>query len=298
MPGAPFVVCAIRKSIMANLKSTEACELPIVERPPAFSEVIVGEAVMIQKLLLPREPLRDANFEVTYLVRSFSEVGGDFLDYFLLSDGKVGIYLGDVVGKGLPAAMYAALAAGGMRAIHKTGENPSAVLELFNRRLRVRPVPGRYCATQYAVFDPATLVLHLANAGLPLPLHLSAAGCCTVGDGGLPSGLFDGATYEQYTIPLSPGDAVLFTTDGLSEAKGRDGEPLDMPRLIDLCAMLDYGSPDVFVRSVFDSIEEFTGSNPSDDMTAAVLKVPETAMKAAKTFPAAEPWKVGEESFE
>jgi len=283
---------------MGIVKSAEMCEAPVAERTPGFSDLVVGEAVLIQKLLLPREPLRESNFEATYLMRTFSEVGGDFLDYFLLSDGKLGIYLGDVVGKGLPAAMYAALAAGGLRAIHKTGQEPSAVLELFNKRLRVRPIPSRYCATQYAVYDPAKLELRLANAGLPLPLHLSANGCCTVGDGGLPSGLFDGATYDQYTIQLSPGDAILFTTDGLSEARGRDGEPLDMPRLIDLCAMLDYSSSDVFLRSIFDSIEEYTGGNPSDDMTAAILKVPDDATPISKVSPHEEAWKAGEESFE
>ena len=283
---------------MGIVKSAEMCEAPVAERTPGFSDLVVGEAVLIQKLLLPREPLRESNFEATYLMRTFSEVGGDFLDYFLLSDGKLGIYLGDVVGKGLPAAMYAALAAGGLRAIHKTGQEPSAVLELFNKRLRVRPIPSRYCTTQYAVYDPAKLELRLANAGLPLPLHLSANGCCTVGDGGLPSGLFDGATYDQYTIQLSPGDAILFTTDGLSEARGRDGEPLDMPRLIDLCAMLDYSSSDVFLRSIFDSIEEYTGGNPSDDMTAAILKVPDDATPISKVSPHEEAWKAGEESFE
>lgn len=105
-------------------------------------------------------------------MRTFDEVGGDFLDYFLLSDGMLGIYVCDVVGKGLPAALYAALAAGTLRSIKKTGEEPSAVLELFNKRLLVRPVPVRYCASQYAVFDPRTLELRLGNAGLPLSLHL------------------------------------------------------------------------------------------------------------------------------
>jgi|SRR5208282_4212001 len=247
--------------------------MSIAEKSSGFSETVVGEAVLIQKLLLPREPLREPNFEITYLIRSFSEVSGDFLDYFLLSDGKLGLYIGDVVGKGLPAAMYAALAAGGLRAIKKTGEQPADVLELFNQRLRVRPVPSRYCATQYAVFDPATLELRVANAGLPLPLHLSPDGCCTIGEGGLPSGLIDFATYEQYTVQLAPGDAVLFATDGLSEARDKDGELLDMPRLIDLCAMLDYSASDQFLRSVFYAIEQFTGGLQSDDMTAAVLRV-------------------------
>lgn len=86
--------------------------MPITEETSGFSELVVGEACLIQKLLLPREPLRGPNFEITYLVRTFGEVGGDFLDYFCLSDGRLGIYVCDLVGKGLPAALYAALAAG------------------------------------------------------------------------------------------------------------------------------------------------------------------------------------------
>ena len=245
---------------------------PITEETAGFSELVVGEACLIQKLLLPREPLRGPNFEITYLVRTFGEVGGDFLDYFCLSDGKLGIYICDVVGKGLPAAFYAALAAGTMRSIHKTGEEPAAVLELFNKRLLVRPVPSRYCASQYAVFDPVALEIRVANAGLPFLLHVSKNGCSVVGKGGIPSGLFDFARYDQDTLRLAPGDLVLFATDGLSEAANEDGEQFGMSRLIDLCAALDYSAPDLFLRSIFDTIERFTGGKPRDDMTAVVLK--------------------------
>lgn len=283
---------------MSIAKPVETCEPPPAGSRSAFSEVAVGEAVLIQKLLLPREPLCGTNLEVTYLTRTFSEVGADFLDFFMLADGKLGIYLGDVVGKGLPAAMYGALAAGGLRAIHKTGVEPAAVLEIFNKRLRVRPIPSRYCATQYAVFDPATLELRLANAGLPLPVHLSSGSCCTIGDGGLPSGLFDSAKYDQYTLRLAPGDAVLFTTDGLSEAMGCNGEPLDMERLIDLCTMFDYASSDGFLKSIFDSIEDFTGGSLSDDMTAALLKIPPDAQAVPKAVPTTGHWNAAEESFE
>jgi sigma-B regulation protein RsbU (phosphoserine phosphatase) len=247
--------------------------MPIAGKNSGFSEIIVGEACLVQKALLPREPLQGPGYEISYLVRTFSEVGGDFLDYFAMSDGKLGIYMGDVVGKGLPAAMYAALAVGGLRGIRKTGAQPAAVLELFNKRLMVRPIPARYCASQYAVFDPATLEIRIANAGLPLPLHLCSRGSSTIGEGGLPSGLFDFATYQQYAVQLAPGDAVLFATDGLIEAIAPDGDQFGASRLGDLCAMLDNESPDDFLSGLFDAIEQFTGGEPSDDMTAAVLKV-------------------------
>lgn len=248
--------------------------MPITKEPSGFSELVVGEACLIQNLLFPREPLIGPNFEVTYLIRTFSEVGGDFLDYFCLPDGSLGIYMGDVVGKGLPAALYAALAMGSLRSIQKTGKEPGAVLELFNKHLLIRPIPSRYCASQYAVFDPVKLELRVANAGLPLPLHLSASGCRPLGEGGLPSGLFDFASYEQATYRLAPGDAILFATDGLSEARSKHDEQFGMSRLTSVCSMLDYNTPDHFLRSVFDTIERFTGGDRSDDMTAVVLKVP------------------------
>lgn len=256
------------------INSIEPREARFHDKESGFSEFIVGEAVLVQRSLLPREPLRTEGALVTYVMRTFHEVGGDFLDYFVLPDGKVGLYVGDVVGKGLPAALYAALAAGGLRAIHKTGTQPSDVLQTFNKRLRVRPIPYRYCTTQYAVFDPTTLELRVANAGLPRPLHLSEAKCCEIGDGGLPSGLFDVATYDQYAIRLSPGDAVLFTTDGISEALDKNGQPLDAERVLEVCKLLDHASPDVFLRHLFDAVEEHTDGKMSDDMTAVLLKVP------------------------
>lgn len=244
------------------------------EEAMGYSELALGEACLIQSLLLPREPLRTPACEVSHMVRNFADVGGDFLDYFCLSDQKVGIYLGDVVGKGLPAAMYAALSMGMLRSVNKTGEEPAAVLKLFNVRLHVRPIPSRYCAIQYAVLDPVNLVLRLANAGLPLPLHISATGCCPVGTGGFPAGLFDFAEYDQATVQLAPGDIILFATDGLSEATDQHGHPFGAERIVDLCAKIGGGrSADVFLRSIFQGIEQFTGAKLHDDMTAVALKV-------------------------
>src|SRR5947209_11336664 len=114
------------------------------------------EARAIQSVMLPTHALRSGGVQISHEFQPIAAVGGDFLDYFELSDGTVGLYLGDVSGKGLPAAMYAALAVGTLRGVHKTGQPPSCVLSTLNRRLLVRGVPRRYSATQYALFDPAT----------------------------------------------------------------------------------------------------------------------------------------------
>jgi len=158
-------------------------------------EAIKDEARLIQDSLLPRGTLRGASFEVAYRYQPLVEVGGDFADFFQLPNGLVGLYVGDVVGKGVTAALYAALVMGTIRGINKTGEDPATVLALLNKRLRVRPVPGRYSSTLYALFDPVSGELTFSNAGVPMPLLVSGGGCRYLGEGGFPSGMFPDAAY-------------------------------------------------------------------------------------------------------
>lgn len=101
------------------------------------------EARAIQNVMLPGEALRAGSVRISHAFPPVAEVGGDFLDYFQLADGCVGLYLGDVSGKGLPAAMYAALAVGTLRGVHKTGMCPSQVLATLNRRLMIRGATRR-----------------------------------------------------------------------------------------------------------------------------------------------------------
>jgi len=231
------------------------------------------EARSLQHSLLPNAPLLVHNAEFTSRFRPAAAVGGDFLDYFHLSDSRIGIYLGDVVGKGLSAAMYAALTVGTLRGIHKTGCPPMTVLSTLNRRLRTRAVPGRYSAVQYAVYDPETRELLYANAGLPRPIHFSATNCCEVGHGGLPSGLFDEASYDQYSVTLQPGDALLFLTDGLLEAHNAHREELGSSRVMEICRKHMQSPAETLLASLFSAVDEFSGhATPQDDITAALLR--------------------------
>jgi serine phosphatase RsbU (regulator of sigma subunit) len=116
---------------------------------PHTLEAARDEARLIQDSLLPRGTLPGDAFEIAFRFAPLGEVGGDFADFFNLPNGLVGMYMGDVVGKGLIAAMYASLVMGTIRGINKTGEDTGAVLSLLNKRLRVRPVPGRYSSMIY-----------------------------------------------------------------------------------------------------------------------------------------------------
>ena len=201
-------------------------------------------------------------------------MGGDFLDYFYLEDGTVGFYLGDVVGKGLPAALYAALAVGTFRGIHKSGEKPVRVMELLNRRLRMRQVPGRFCSVQYAVLEPAKRLLHIVNAGLPFPLHISKGGCRPLVGGGIPAGMFEDTTYSGNTIQLAAGDTVIFLTDGLSEARSPDDVEFGHEPLLSICEHQRHGRTEEILDAVFNAWEGFVGSYPQhDDIAVAALKV-------------------------
>ncbi len=232
------------------------------------------EARSLQRALVPEESLCGQRFQFASQFRPAQSVGGDFLDYFVLSDGTVGYFLGDVVGKGLPAALYAALSVGTLRGIHKTGQPPVRVMELLNRRLRMRHGPARFCSVHYGVFDPATRMLHYVNAGLPFPWRLSKAGCQALVGGGIPAGMFANPAYVTRAVQLEAGDAVLFFTDGLSEAHGPDGQEFGGVQVQALWAQVRDGTCEEILEAVFGALRELVADLPQhDDIAAAVLKV-------------------------
>src|SRR5271168_3790648 len=134
--------------------------------------------------------LRSRGVTISHQFQPVSAVGGDFLDYFELTDGSIGLYLGDVSGKGLPAAFFGALAVGTLRGVHKTGISSDQVLCTMNRRLMNRGLPARHAALQYAVFNPSTREIQISSAGMPGPLHLTGEGCRLLKLSGIPPGLW------------------------------------------------------------------------------------------------------------
>ena len=249
-------------------------------------EAVKDEARLIQDSLLPAGTLRGPSFEVAYRYQPLVEVGGDFADFFQLPNGLVGLYVGDVVGKGVTAALYAALVMGTLRGINKTGEDPATVLKLLNKRLRVRPVPGRYSSTLYALFDPASGELMFSNAGLPLPLLVTSGGCQPLGEGGFPSGMFAGADYEIHRAQLLPGDMVLFATDGLHEMRNDKEEDLSWGKLTEIWTQCRGRSADEALDFLSREIHTFAvNGRHHDDITALALKVPANATKSGTPNP-------------
>jgi sigma-B regulation protein RsbU (phosphoserine phosphatase) len=231
------------------------------------------EARSIQSGMLPTEALRSGTIRISHEFQPVAEVGGDFLDYFELPNGCVALYLGDVSGKGLPAAMYAALAVGTLRGVHKTGLSPADVLSTVNRRLMIRGPSRRHAAMQYAVFDPRTKEMQISSAGMPGPYHISSRGCRLMELQGIPPGLFDpSVAYDNATINIEPGDSILFFTDGISDAFSTDGESFGVERLQIVCEAYRESSPQELLGHVFGEIELFAqGRVQHDDMAAALF---------------------------
>jgi len=236
-------------------------------------ELELSEARTIQLGMMPRGRLATDELVICYEFQPFHEVGGDFLDFFQLSDQTIGIYLGDVTGKGLPAALYAALAVGTLRGVHKTGTDPALVLSQLNRRMLLHNISHRYAAVQYASFDPRTGIMKIASAGMEGPLHISRSGCQKLEMPGLPPGMFANANYETVTVRLEPGDSVVLFTDGLSDTKNRAGEFFGMERACEMCDSLLHAAPEEILGKISGALNTYAGGETQqDDLTVAVLR--------------------------
>ena len=245
-------------------------ELPAIGR---LREEELEEARLMQSALLPAESVRAGKVKISHAFQPIAEVGGDFLDYFELTDGTIGLYVGDVSGKGLPAAMYAALAVGTLRGVHKTGVAPGDVLSTLNRRLMIRGMPRRHAAVQYAVFDPRSREMSIASAGMPYPIHISQRGCRLIEIAGIPPGLYaPTVSYETSRIAIEAGDSVFFCTDGIVDAFNTEGESFGIGRIQAICEAGVCDSPVELLGQVFTAVDRFTyGRSQHDDTAAAVF---------------------------
>lgn len=251
------------------LTATPVNELLSIEK---LREQELEEARVIQSAMLPSQPLHKNRVIISHEFQPVTEVGGDYLDYFELSHGDIGLYVGDVSGKGLPAALYAALAVGTLRGVHKTGQNPGQVLSLLNERLLLRGIPGRHTAIQYAVFYPATGEMRIVSAGMPGPLLIRNQQCQILQIPGMPPGLFPNMTYDEFPLQLQPGDSLLFCTDGLTDARNLQDQEFGLEGLQEVCRLHSTDSPLDLLGQVFSAIQEFTlHCRQWDDMTAAVF---------------------------
>jgi sigma-B regulation protein RsbU (phosphoserine phosphatase) len=238
-------------------------------------------AQRVQAALLPMGlPKRMKGVEVGARFAPARELGGDFHDFLSPEANMLAVALGDVSGKGVPAALYSVFAAELIRGrtfrrrYLPDRSGPAAVLSSVNTILHQRQLEEYYCTLCYAIFDLKRRVVTLANSGLPYPIRASAEGVAQIELPGVPLGSFLGSTYDELTYALHTGDLFVFCSDGVSEAMNVNGEEFGSARLIEIVQQSRDLAPRAIVDAIFDAVEAFReGAQANDDMTAVAVKL-------------------------
>jgi sigma-B regulation protein RsbU (phosphoserine phosphatase) len=169
----------------------------------------------LQFRLLPHARPKIPNLEVSAKFVPARAIGGDLYDFIHYSLSRLGIVIGDVSGKGAPAAIYAALVSGILRSHAPIEPGPAEMLSAVNLSLGERRIDGQFVSIIYAVWDDEQRTLQVANSGLPRPIFCRDGKIETIPATGLPPGLFDEADYDEFSYKAKPGDLFVFYSDEL-----------------------------------------------------------------------------------
>ena len=229
-------------------------------------------AAEIQRALLPEAMQSGPHFDVAAASVPCRSIGGDFFDYFNLPDGRFGFTLGDVAGKGPPAALLTAMIQGAFAAQVTSTDSPAALMAHINRTLIRRAIQARFVTVIYGVLAPDGRLTY-CNAGHNPPILVGRTGVRRLETGGLILGLFPHATYEEETLQLEDGDTLVVFSDGVTEALNSAGDEFGEERLLP-CVTEHCGLPtEMLLDRVLAAVKVFAASAAqNDDVTALVLR--------------------------
>jgi serine phosphatase RsbU (regulator of sigma subunit) len=229
----------------------------------------------IQEELLPHEPLRVPFLEAHGVSLPAREVGGDFFNYFALPSGETALLVGDVSGKGVPAALLMANLQATLKARVPLQADLALLAEELDREIEASTPRTSYVTLFLGLVDPSRGRLRYVNAGHNPPLYLPAQGeVQTLPPTGRPLGLLAGGGYEEGTLPVWGGGHLFLYTDGLVEAENAAGEPFGAERLREAVQE----ARDLPVARVLERVEAAArahreGREPDDDATLLVLRL-------------------------
>jgi PAS domain S-box-containing protein len=228
-------------------------------------------ARLIQQTLLPKSLPGLPGYEVAAYYQPARQVGGDFYDFLRLPDGQLGLIVGDVSGKGVPAALVMAITRTMLQAAYRLG-SPGEILEQVNNTLYRDIPPNMYVTCLAALLDSKTGRLQYANAGHDLPYLRHADGVSKLRATGMPLGLMPDMNYEQKEITLRPGDSVLLYSDGLVEAHDPQREMFGFPRMQGFVGAHPGGA--TLIDTLLAELGRFTGEEweQEDDITLVTLQ--------------------------
>lgn len=241
-------------------------------------------AALIQQTLLPKELPAIPGWHVDAFYRPARAVGGDFYDFIALEDGRLGVVIGDVTDKGVPAALVMATCRSMLRAAAQRHTSPAAVLADVNDALVPEIPPAMFVTCLYAIIDTEAGELVFANAGHNLPYVRTTDGVIELRATGMPLGLMTAMPYDEKSYSMAPGEVMVLTSDGITEAHDPDGEMYGFSRLMSRVARRPSNGD--MVAAVVRDLEEFTGADveQEDDITLVVVRRTSSAQDSAQTF--------------
>jgi serine phosphatase RsbU (regulator of sigma subunit)/predicted ester cyclase len=248
-------------------------EQEIGERERVEQELRVARR--IQQTTLPKEVPTLEGWQISPQYRPAREVGGDFYDFHLLSEDRLGLVVGDATGKGVPAALVMSTTCGMLQLAAQSldSTSPGQLLSRVNEALFARIPPNMFVTCFYAILDSKSGSLSYANAGHDLPyLRRRNADAVELRARGMPLGLMPGMEYEEKEIELDAGQGVLFYSDGLVEAHDPMGEMFGFPRLRALVAehAEETSLGDFLLEELYSFVGE--GWEQEDDITLLSLE--------------------------
>ena len=253
-------------------RQIEASYRVLRERDKLEREMNVAREV--QRELLPRAAPTFEGLELAGVCRPAIAVGGDYYDFLERADGRPGLVIVDVSGKGVPAALLMASLQASVRSLFPTAADLGQLQAKLNDALCRSSSVARYATAFVADFDPETRRMNYSNAGHLPGLVVRRGETLRCDEGGLPIGLFEGIAYETGALTLAPGDLLALFTDGVTEQPAPDGEEFGADRLADLLRGHLDRPLDEAVQAVLDALLEWSGPvEPHDDVTLVLARV-------------------------
>jgi sigma-B regulation protein RsbU (phosphoserine phosphatase) len=254
-----------------------------IERQERRLERDLSLARELQGRLLPQSSPKLAHLDVAAKFVPARTIGGDLYDFIPYSMSRLGIVIGDVSGKGAPAAIYAALVSGIIRSHAPIEPAPAEMLSAVNLSLAERRIEAQFVSIIYAVWDDQHRTLTVSNSGLPRPIYVHGDKLEVIEATGLPLGLFDEADYDEFQFRTKPGDMFVFFSDGMLDARNRKGDLFGRGRVEKIVAQCSGGSAASVVDALFKAVAEHSaGVETFDDQTVVAIRVHGAAHSPAK----------------
>jgi phosphoserine phosphatase RsbU/P len=231
-------------------------------------------ARQLQFRLLPPTLPTLAHLDIAAKFVPARAIGGDLYDFVNYSMSRTAIVIGDVSGKGAPAAIYAALVSGILRSHAPIEPGPAEMLSAVNFSLGERRIEGQFVSLIYAVWDDRNRTLQVANSGLPRPVYCHEGKIEVIEATGLPLGLFDDAAYDEFTFRAKPGDMFVFFSDGILDASNKAEELFGREGVGEIVAANPQASAHEIVKLIFQAVDEHaSGEEAFDDQTVVAIRV-------------------------